>query len=292
MAATNKIKSIREEYFGKDRERRYILQVYKICVEKLIVSNLITELLIANTNQHDHTNKVLCRACKTMFELRDSCFDSLYLHLRLLFAKGNKKLAHQFLSEVSNLTLNDYMEYFLESYSYALSAQNKGKLGKLSQQSKDALATIEKLYKESIGPYQMNAFHQADDGVHYDVKHEVGDWFGLPSNIYTRSSRFSRNPKPVREMLGVLVTVLHDFMRMTGIHYYLDEVKVEPIARDSIGLFNIRIDEATISKSIAEMDSSLKDHLHILDCGDGLSLHNQLQFLMIQKSRAAKPKKP
>ena len=202
----NPIAKINNDYFGDVREKRYLMEVYKDCLEKLITCGVVNELYIIKrkSKEHNHTGQGLCQSCISMSVIRDSMFDALVLSLRLLFSNKHKRLARDFLKAVAKLDRNDFESYFEQKYDYRISDKELDEVSIITSKSNDAKKNINSVYVESLNPYQSNVFHQSKDGLHYDVKHTEGEFFGMRSNMYTRSVKFERNLKPYRNMLGAV----------------------------------------------------------------------------------------
>lgn len=282
---SDKIIKIREKYFGGERDTRYILKVYRDCLEKLILSAIVTELFTINATRHTHPKNTLCRKCDILLQVSDSCYDSLYLHLRLLFSMNHKKLAHTFLEDVASLKEKDFRDYFARVHGCTLSSESINEMTTVATEATKTLAKIKKLYTKHISRYQTEVFHQSKSGRHYNVEHKVEDSDGFPINIYVRSSKFTRNPKAASDMLGLLSSCVHDYMRLTGTYYHMNTIKPEDSIKDISDLFNIEYDQSEVDKMIKLISDDLNDHIHLLECGDGLRIHNQLQFMMMKASQ-------
>jgi len=283
--AENPITKINNDYFGEVREKRYLMEVYRDCLEKLITCGVVNELYIIKrkSKEHDHTGQGLCQSCIGMGVIRDSMFDALVLSLRLLFSENHKRLARDFLKAVAKLDRRDFESYFKQKYDYQISNKELDDVSIIASKSNDAKKNINSVYVEHLNPYQSNVFHQSNNGLHYDVKHTEGEFFGMKSNMYTRSVKFERNLKPYRNMLGELASVIHDFTRYTTSSKFFREIYIDQYISDCIDLFSISIDEVAKENMRDLIKSSLEDHLHVLVCGDGMAKHNYLAGLRIQK---------
>ena len=274
---------INNDYFGEVREKRYLMEVYRDCLEKLITCGVVNELYILRLKDHDHSGQGLCQSCTNMSVIRESMFDALILNLRLLFSVKHKRLAHDFVKSVAKLDREDFKTYFNQKYDYDISDKELDVISVIAVNGNNAKEKINGIYTERLNPYQENVFHQSNSGLHYEVEHTVGEFFGMKSNVYKRSVKFERNLKHYRDMLGELASVIHDFTRYTTSSKFFREIYIDRYILDCIDLFSISVDEATKEDIRNLIASDLEDHLHVLKCGEGMSKHNYLTGLRIER---------
>ena len=279
----NLIIKINNDYFGEVREKRYLMEVYRDCLEKLITCGVINELYILQRKDHDHSGQGLCQSCTNLKVIRDSMFDALILNLRLLFSVNHKRLAHDFLKSVARLDRKDFESYFKQKYDYDISEKELDDVCTIAHNSNNAKEKINSVYVARLNPYQSNVFHQSNDGLHYDVEHTEGEFFGMKSNMYKRSVKFERNLKHYRDMLGELAAVIHDFTRYTTSSKFFREIYIDRYILDCIDLFNITVDEAARENMRELITNDLEEHLHVLKCGEGQAKHNYLAGLRIER---------
>ena len=279
----NRISKINEQYFGDIREKRYLMEVYRDCLEKLITCGLINELYILRLKDHDHSGQGLCQSCSNLRVIRDSSFDALVLNLRLLFSPNHKRLASDFLKATSRLNDQDFVDYFKVAYDYDVSVDEISNLTGIAEASSEASERINTLYVDKLNPYQSNIFHQSSSGRHYQIEHTEGEFLGMKSNIYKRSVKFERNLKNFRDMLGQFAKIVHNYMRFTTSSKFLREIYIDQYILEGIGLFNLNIQDSDSERIRDQIKDDLEEHLHVLVCGDGSSKHNYLSSLRIEK---------
>lgn len=280
------IKELESRYFGRDKTKRYMLEVYRECVDKIITANVLFELTQKHLEREEHTQGHSCQECLVLNILADSCTDSLYLHLRVLFSKQEPDMAYSFLNDVTKLKFVDFEEYFKNKYTYDF--KESALVDTLTDTAEGNLGRISRLYLARIEPYQKFAFHQQENETHYKVSSQHTNLGGLKIIKNTRKKKYRQDISAARDMLEAFSQVVHEISKLACMHDYRQTYLVTKLAESIINLVDIETLPGERSRIIQSTKDNTSDIVHIFECGSGLNRHNQLVFMQIHKIMQAR----
>lgn len=277
-----KIKVINDQYFGSERTHRYVMHVYRECVEKLIVTNTLVEVWSRTKGAHKHAKGSNCSQCSIFFQIYHSCADSLFLHLRLLFSKEEPHLANALLGLIKELSIKDFEDYYMKQYDHQLTSQEVAAIEPLFSLTARNLPKLNQLYIKRIEPYQSFAFHQPDNGKYYKVQtvHKKGE--GIKFITHTRKQKFKRDLAAAKDMLNLLADVIHAYLKLSSKYFHIPAIYPQNSIDEIANLLGVDIDEKTLEDLRNDARKHTEKMVHILECGGGLNSHNRLLFERIK----------
>lgn len=277
------VEGINEKFFGDEKTRRYLLDVYRECVEKLIVANVLVEVWAKTKSGHGHTKGRNCNTCAVFFQIYFSCVDSMFLHLRLLFSRQEPALADSFLKSVKGLVMDDYRSYYDAKYEYEINEVEQKVIEPLFPLTKDNLSKISTLYLKRIEPYQAFAFHQPKDGKYYKVTTGERAEEGMKYVTYTLSRKFKHDLRPAKEMLELLAEVIHLYLKVSSKYYHVLKIYPQNYVKEMVWILGVeQVGDEAIDNMIANATKNTEKMIHVIECSGGLNSHNGLIFKKIE----------
>jgi hypothetical protein len=283
-----RIETINEKYFGDKKTHRYLLDVYRECVEKLITVNVLIEVWAGTKGAHEHTKGRNCSACTVFYQVCFSCIDSLFLHLRMLFSREEYGLADSFLNEVKELSVDDFKSYYKTKYEHEVSEAEQKTIEPLFALARDSLLKISSLYFKRVEPYQAFVFHQPEGGEYYNVtiKRQKGE--GINYVTHVKKGKFKRDLQAAKEMLDLAAEVIHLYLKFSSKYYHTLDIYPRTYVKEIVALLGVEqvgkeaIDDIAINATIHS-----KQMVHVLECSGGLKSHNGLEVAKIKSAQRA-----
>lgn len=276
-----KIEAINYDFFGTKKTNRYLIDVYRECIEKLIVANVLIEVWAGTKRHHKHTVGKNCNFCAVFYQIYYSCIDSLYLHIRLLFSEKEPLLAASFLKAVMGLNIQDFEKHYNEKYGYKLSKTDKKAIASLLSSAPTAQADLSKLYLKRVEPYQSFSFHHPDDGKYYAVKTTTESHEGVRVVTHTKSSKFSRDLRAAKEMLDLFGSIVRQYLKVSSTYFHALKIYPESYVLETCKLLGVQLDEKALSTVVLNAEKNTEGMIHVLECSGGLHSHNGLVFAKI-----------
>ncbi len=286
-----KLQKINQEFFGKERTNRYVMNIYRECVDKLITTNTLIEVWSRTKGAHEHINGRNCNQCDMFFQIYHSCTDSLFLHMRLLFSKEEPYLADAFLKTINNLNIDDFKSYYSTKYQHNLIPEEIGVIKPLPILAGENLSKISALYMKRIEPYQNFAFHQPSNGKYYKVDTTRQNGEGIKFVTHSRRQKFKRDLAAVKEMLDLFTEVIHSYLRLSSTYFHVLKVFPENYAKEMSTFIGVELSESVMSDIVNDITKHTGKMIHMLECGDGLSSHNKLEYIKIKATLSRLPNK-
>ena len=282
---TNKVEDINVMFFGDEKTHRYLLDVYRECVEKFIVANVLVEVWARTKAGHEHVKGRNCNKCAVFFQIYYSCVDSMFLHLRLLFSKKEPALASSFLESVMALEMEDFRKYYDDKYDHEINKEEQNVIAPLFTLADDKAQKISELYLKRVEPYQSFAFHQPKDGKYYKVtKSERADE-GMRFVTHTLEKKFKRDLQPAKEMLELIAEVIHLYLRLSSKYYHVLKIYPKNYVEEMVAILGVEsVGEKTISEMITNATIATEKLIHLLECSGGLNSHNGLLVAKLQSA--------
>lgn len=277
-----KLAKINANFFGKEKTNRYLLDVFKECIEKLIITNVLIEVWAGTKRHHEHTQGKNCNFCLVFYQIYYSCIDSLFLHIRLLFSGKEPLLATAFLDSLTDLSIKDFEDYYRKEYDYTLKEADKSLIQELLlsvQATKDSLS---KLYLKRVEPYQSFAFHQPVDGIYYSVKTTTEGREGVKVVTHTKNSKFRRDLRSAKEMLDLLSDIIHPYLKVSSTYYHTLKLDPKSYVFEICNLLGVEMEKKSLDNAITNATIHTEKMIHILECSGGLKSHNGLVFKKIE----------
>lgn len=277
-----KLAEINANFFGKENTNRYLLDVFRECIEKLIISNVLIEVWAGTKRHHEHTKGTNCSFCLMFYQIYYSGIDSLFLHLRLLFSGKEPLLASAFLDSVLDLTIKDFEDYYRKEYEYSLTKADKSLVKSLLSNVQKTKDDLSELYLKRVHPYQSFAFHQPVDGRYYTVTTKTEGREGIKVVTHTKNSKFRRDLRSAKEMLDLLSDVIHPYLKVSSTYYHTLKIDPKSYVYDISDLLGVKLDDKLLKNAITNATLHTEKMIHILDCSGGLKSHNGLVFQKIK----------
>ena len=278
-----KVEEINTKFFGDEKTHRYLLDVYRECVEKLIVANILVEVWAKTKAGHGHVKGRNCSTCAVFFQIYYSCVDSMYLHLRLLFSRKEPVLANAFLESVRDLNVEDYSSYYYSKYEHNINEDEKKVIEPIFSLAKDNLSKISDLYLKRVHSYQTFAFHQPKDGKYYKVTTGQRSDEGMTYVTHTLSLKFKHDLRPAKEMLDLLAEVIHLYLKVSSKYYHVLKINPENYVKEMVWILGVEeVGDKAIKGMITNAKAHTEDMIHLLECSGGLNSHNGLVFSKVK----------
>lgn len=277
------IEEINKEFFGNENTHRYLMDVYRECIEKLIVANTMVDVWARTKGTHTHLGKSNCVLCTVFFQIYFSCVDSLFLHLRLLFSRKELGLADSFLSKVKDLNESNFISYYTNTYSHSVTPDERELIKPLFKLADDNLTKVSELYIKRIEPYQLFVFHRPEDGKYYKVTTTRKSGEGLKRVSHIKKNKFKRDLVCAKEMLDLLGEVIHSYLKLTSKFYYTSKICPEDYVKEVIVVFGVEVEEKAKGEIIDSATKHTKSMVHVLECGSALNSHNQLMWAKLDR---------
>jgi hypothetical protein len=281
-----KIETINENFFGKEKTNRYIMDVYRECVEKLIITNTLIEVWARTKGAHEHTKGRNCSQCALYYQIYHSCTDSLFLHIRLLFSRKEPFLAEAFLNSINDLTVEDFKKYYDTKYEHTLNTAEIEAINELFVLAKTNLAELKSLYMKRIESYQSFAFHQPDDGKYYKVTTTQKKHQGIKFVKYDKRQKFKRDLASAKEMLDLFGDIIHAYLKLTSTYFHVLNLYPKNYVKEVTELLGVELDAKTQNDMENDVITHTEKMVHVLECSDGLNSHNGLEFVKIKSALA------
>lgn len=275
------IQSINNKFLGDNKTNRYLLDIYRETVEKLIVTNVLVEVWAHTKRNHTHTRGSNCSKCAVFLQIYHSCVDSVFLHLRLLFSMKEPFLADKFLIAINSLTIDDFEAYYLSKYDCVLTPNDKRSIKSLIDASLLVKPKLETLYIKRIEPYQSYVFHQQADGSYYTVNTRTEAQEGMKVVIHSKNTKFSRDLRSAKEMLDLLGGIVHQYLKVSSTYFHTLKLNPKSYVTEISELLGVELDKKTLSNVILNAEKNTEDMVHLLECSGGLKSHNGLVFAKI-----------
>lgn len=281
-----KIEQINEDFFGKEKTHRYLLDIYRECAEKLLISHTLADAWLRTKGAHEHTPGRNCNQCVLFFQIYDSCVDSLFLHLRLLFSREESNLADSFLKAVEDLTLDDFKAYYSINYEYDLTSNELNTIKPLPTLAGNTIPKLSKLYIKRIEPYQSYAFHRPKDGRYYEVTTTRTDGEGIKYVTHNLKSKFKKDLWAATQMLNLLSDVIHMYLKVSSTYYHTLKIYPQNYPKEILSLIGVEVGEEVLSIMLKNITQHTKKMVHLLECSGGLNSHHGLIFKKLTRARS------
>lgn len=283
--STTKVEEINSMFFGDERTHRYLLDVYRECVEKFIVANVLVEVWARTKAGHEHIKGRNCNTCAVFFQIYYSCVDSTFLHLRLLFSRKEPALASSFLESVKALEMKDFKKYYDAKYDHKINKDEQKVIEPLFVLAEDNTQKISDLYLKRVEPYQAFAFHQPKDGKYYKVTTSERADEGMRFVTHTLEKKFKRDLQPAKEMLELIADVIHLYLRLSSKYYHVLKIYPKNYVDEMVSILGVEsVGEKTISEMINNATIATEKLIHLLECSGGLDSHNGLLVAKLQSA--------
>lgn len=280
-----KVKNINDKYFGKDPTKRYLVKSIRKAAENLVATELslrfYDEIKAKHTCLNSERVMAFCAYCDNYNTLLDAYLDAAYLSARLIFSKGHKALADDFITDILVLDKCCIERYYLDKYDYEFT--DNGELKELQELATNVAKNIKNKYK-TIENYQTYKFHQPVDQVVADAATRVQDFGGYKLNVTEKKSKQTNNTKDLLDMLVSLSGLIDRYSHLVSQPNIQEQIPVKRTVESMKLLFSIDVEKEKEEKIIAETEKFIEPINKMLNCGTGLKNHNTLQFQKIKKA--------
>lgn len=278
------IQEINERFFGKEKTNRYIMHIYRDCVEKLIITNTLVEVWARTKGVHEHVKGRNCNQCAVFFQIYHSCADSLFLHLRLLFSREEPYLADTLLKSIKELDIEDFKAYYNTQYEHVLINEEIEAIKPLFTLTEENLSKLAELYMKRVEPYQSFAFHQPHDGKYYKVNTTRKKGEGIKFVTHTKKQKFKRDLAAAKDMLDLLAEVIHLYLKLSSRYFHIFTIYPQNYIKEIAALLGVELDETVVNDLINDAVKRTEKMVHILECSGGLNSHNGLEFAKVKEA--------
>ena len=282
---TMKVKSINDTYFGKDPTKRYLVRSIRKAAENLVATELslrfYDEIKAKHTCPNNERVVASCAYCDNYNILLDAYLDAAYLSARLIFSKGHKALAGDFITDILALDKCCIEQYYFDKYDYEFT--DNGELKELHELANSVAKVIKTKYK-TIENYQTYKFHQPTDQVVADTATKVQNFGGYKLNVTEKKSKQTSNTKDLLDMLVSLSGLIDRYSHLVSLPNIQWQIPIKRTVEATKLLFSIDVDKEKEEKIIAETEKFIEPINKMLNCGTGLKNHNALQFQKIKKA--------
>lgn len=280
------VEKINNKYFGKDPTKRYLVKSIRKATENLVSTELSLRLYDEIKAKHTCVNNERtmghCSYCENYNILLDAYLDAAYLSARLIFSKGHKALAGDFIADIQALDKCCIEKYYLDKYDYTFT--ENGELKKLQDMASDVAKEIKLKYK-TIDNYQKYKFHQPIDQVVADIATKVKNLGGYKLNITEKKSKQTSNTKDLLDMLISISNLIDRYSHLVSLSTNNEwRIPVSRTVEATKLLFSVDVDKVKEEKIIAETEKFIEPINKMLNCGVGLKNHNTLQLQKIKKA--------
>lgn len=271
-----KIQEINDRFFGEEKTNRYIMHIYRECVDKLIITNTLVEIWSRTKGAHEHVRGKNCVQCAVFFQIYHSCVDSLFLHLRLLFSREEPYLAYALLKSIRELDIEDFNLYYSTQYKHVLINEEIKATKPLFTLATENLSKLAELYMKRVEPYQSFAFHQPYNGKYYKVNttHEKGE--GIKFVTHIKKQKFKRDLSTAKDMLDLIAEVIHLYLKLSSKHFHIFTIYPQNYTKEIIALLGVELSETVTNELIDDTFKRTEKMIHVLECSGGLNIHNSL----------------
>lgn len=271
-----KVQEINDTFFGEEKTNRYIVHIYRECIDKLIITNTLVEVWSRTKGAHEHARGNNCVHCAVFFQIYNSCADSLFLHLRLLFSREEPCLADALLRSIGKLDIEDFKSYYITQYEHVLIDEEIKSIKPLFTLTAQNLSKLSELYMKRIEPYQSFAFHQPHNGKYYKVNTTQSKGEGIKFVTHTKNQKFKRDLAAAKNMLDLIAEVIHLYLKASSKYFHIFTIYPQNYIREISALLGVELSETVTNELTEDTVKRTKKMIHVLECGGGLNAHNGL----------------
>lgn len=273
-----KIDGINKKYFGKDSDKRYLIEAFQNCANNIVSVEVISRLLDKIYEKHECPNanqNVIadCAYCQAVARMIDAYFDALYLNARLLFERKATAMVSDFLKDVDGIEEGCLSDYYLKKYDYKFDDMDS--LSKLKSLAVDVSKKAKKDYRV-IEEYQNYKFHTPEDQVIANVEVKTEDRGWIKFNQIIKKSKYKNSTKEILEMLVSLADVIDKYVHLVSFPKRYRKVSAASILYGIVQLFSIDMAEDKKEEMLKDINKHIEPINMMLKCNTGREQHNKL----------------